>query len=188
MAAHHSAGGLESGRDGERRRARLFAAGPIALQPSTRGSARRNSNANLTHGGKRTDDKTTFDQKAGTRDAYDAVPEPAAAAPISTSQPARATRWPSPITRASNWARAGCRTPQQSVLRVGVFGDAWSTPGAENITFGREDRDNRPRARAVKGPKADFQFDIFFARDAARTPLSIRIPLPLGIFTLDLVR
>jgi hypothetical protein len=40
----------------------------------------------------------------------------------------------------------------------------------------------------VKGPKADFAFDIFFARDAARTPLSVRIPLPLGVFSLDLVR
>ena len=32
----------------------------------------------------------------------------------------------------------------------------------------------------VKGPAADFTFEIFFARDAARTPLLIKIPLSVG--------
>ena len=41
---------------------------------------------------------------------------------------------------------------------------------------------------SVKGPKADFNFEIFFARDAARTPLLIRLPLSLGTFSMELVR
>ena len=40
----------------------------------------------------------------------------------------------------------------------------------------------------VKGPKSDFSFEIFFARDAARTPLSVRIPLAVGTLSLELVR
>lgn len=40
----------------------------------------------------------------------------------------------------------------------------------------------------VKGPQSDFNFEIFFARDPQRTPLSIRIPLSLGPVTLELVR
>jgi len=28
----------------------------------------------------------------------------------------------------------------------------------------------------VKGPKSSFSFEMFFARDAARTPLLIRVP------------
>jgi hypothetical protein len=41
---------------------------------------------------------------------------------------------------------------------------------------------------SVKGPKADFRFEVFYARDAARTPMQIRVPLSMGTFTLDLVR
>jgi hypothetical protein len=40
----------------------------------------------------------------------------------------------------------------------------------------------------LKGPKADFNFEIFFARDPARTPLIIRVPLAMGTFSMELVR
>jgi hypothetical protein len=33
-----------------------------------------------------------------------------------------------------------------------------------------------------------FDFEIFFARDAARTPLLIRVPFPLGAISMELVR
>jgi len=41
---------------------------------------------------------------------------------------------------------------------------------------------------AVKGPASRHAFEILFARDAARTPLSIRVPFPLGTFSMELVR
>jgi hypothetical protein len=40
----------------------------------------------------------------------------------------------------------------------------------------------------LRGPASTTTFEILFARDAARTPLSIKVPLPLGTFSLDLVR
>ena len=40
----------------------------------------------------------------------------------------------------------------------------------------------------VKGPASDFTFEMFFARDAARTPLQVRIPVSAGTVTLELVR
>jgi hypothetical protein len=40
----------------------------------------------------------------------------------------------------------------------------------------------------VKGPKSDWTFEMFFARDAARTPLLIRVPFTLGKFSLELIR
>jgi hypothetical protein len=43
-------------------------------------------------------------------------------------------------------------------------------------------------AVSVKGPKSSFNFEAYFARDAARTPLSIKVPLPVGSFSMDLVR
>lgn len=39
-----------------------------------------------------------------------------------------------------------------------------------------------------RGPSADFQADIYFARDPARTPLLIKVPSALGPFSMELVR
>ena len=41
---------------------------------------------------------------------------------------------------------------------------------------------------SVKGPKADFTVEIFYARDAARTPLLIKIPQAVGTLSMELVR
>ena len=41
---------------------------------------------------------------------------------------------------------------------------------------------------SVKGPASDFTFEIFYARDAARTPLLIKIPVSAGTVSLELVR
>jgi Protein of unknown function (DUF3108) len=41
---------------------------------------------------------------------------------------------------------------------------------------------------SVKGPGSEFNFEIFYARDAARTPLLIKIPISAGTVSLELVR
>jgi hypothetical protein len=41
---------------------------------------------------------------------------------------------------------------------------------------------------SVKGPASDFTIEIFYARDAARTPLLIKIPVSIGTVSLELVR
>jgi hypothetical protein len=41
---------------------------------------------------------------------------------------------------------------------------------------------------SVKGPASDFTFEIFYARDAARTPLLLKIPVSIGTVSLELVR
>lgn len=38
----------------------------------------------------------------------------------------------------------------------------------------------------IKGPASKAQFELFFSRDAARTPVSARVPLPIGTLTLEL--
>jgi hypothetical protein len=39
-----------------------------------------------------------------------------------------------------------------------------------------------------KGPAADFEAELYFARDAARTPMLVTIPSSLGTFRMELVR
>ncbi len=41
---------------------------------------------------------------------------------------------------------------------------------------------------SLKGPASEHTFEIYFARDAVRTPLLIRVPLALGTFSMELVR
>lgn len=40
----------------------------------------------------------------------------------------------------------------------------------------------------VKGPASAIAFEMFFARDAARTPLVVRVPLSMGTISLELSR
>ena len=40
----------------------------------------------------------------------------------------------------------------------------------------------------VKGPKSEFTFEMFLARDPQRTPLLIKVPFTLGTFSMELVR
>lgn len=40
----------------------------------------------------------------------------------------------------------------------------------------------------LKGAATDLTFEIFFARDPQRTPLLVRVPLSMGIFSMELVR
>jgi len=41
---------------------------------------------------------------------------------------------------------------------------------------------------SLKGPKSDLTFEMLFARDAARTPLAVRVPFALGTFSLELAQ
>ncbi len=40
----------------------------------------------------------------------------------------------------------------------------------------------------LKGPASDIKFEMYVARDAARTPLVFRVPLPMGTFSMEIVR
>jgi hypothetical protein len=40
----------------------------------------------------------------------------------------------------------------------------------------------------VKGPNSEVKFDMYFARDPARTPLVIKAPLAMGTFSMELIR
>jgi len=40
----------------------------------------------------------------------------------------------------------------------------------------------------VKGPKSEFTFELYLARDPQRTPLLFKVPFTLGTFSMELVR
>ncbi len=41
---------------------------------------------------------------------------------------------------------------------------------------------------SLKGPQSDVNFEVYFLKDAARTPALVRVPLPVGTFSMELVK
>jgi hypothetical protein len=60
--------------------------------------------------------------------------------------------------------------------------------GSQRIKVGDSPVEADRMVANLKGPASEHSFEIFFARDAMRTPLLIRVPLPLASFTMELVR
>ena len=141
---------------------------------------------NLTHGGKRTAEKISFDQRAGSATRTTVFPVGGGKSEFSFASCSR------DALAFIYYARVELGQGKVPAPQYVYFGSAYSVTlqytGPENITSGGKSVAADRVHAAVKGPKSDFQCDLYFARDAARTPLSIRIPLPLGAFSLDLVR
>jgi hypothetical protein len=77
--------------------------------------------------------------------------------------------------------------------QVVYFGSAYtvqqSYTGAENVTLADKKSEITDHlVYQVKGPKSEFSFEVYYARDAARTPLLIKIPLAVGTLSMELVR
>jgi len=150
------------------------------------GLCSQNFERDLTHAGKRTDDKTSFDQRAGSATRTTLFPVGGGKTDLNIATCAR------DALAFAYYARIELGQGRVPAPLQVYFGSAYSVrleyTGAENITSGGKFVLADRVQATVKGPKADFHCDMFFARDAARTPLSVRIPLPLGTFSLDLVR
>jgi hypothetical protein len=76
----------------------------------------------------------------------------------------------------------------QSIIFGAVYDGSFEYAGAETITVGTKNILTDRLVCHVRGPASNIQFDAYFDRDPARTPVSIRVPLPLGKFSLELVR
>ncbi len=78
--------------------------------------------------------------------------------------------------------------PQQDAFFGAPYSVRMEYTGAQSIEVGEKSEITDHIVVYVKGPASDTHFDIFFARDAARTPVSIRIPSSVGTLSMELVR
>ena len=78
--------------------------------------------------------------------------------------------------------------PPQAVLFGALYDVRLEYAGAQTITIQERKVESDRLLGTIRGPASDHTFEIFFARDAARTPLRVSVPLAGGSFTLDLVR
>jgi uncharacterized protein DUF3108 len=140
----------------------------------------------IVHGGKKVREKTTFDRKSGTAKRATVLPEGGGQSTFDIPACARdALAFVYFVRREMGQGRIA---PAQKVF----FGSEYSVrieyTGAMNVAVGGKQAVTDHVVISCKGPKSDFSFEVFFARDAARTPLSIKIPVTVGTLSMELVR
>ena len=73
-----------------------------------------------------------------------------------------------------------------------LFGAAYNINvqfvGTENIVVSEKRMDADRLNVTLKGPSTDITFEAYFAKDLARTPVMIRVPLSLATFSMELAR
>jgi hypothetical protein len=126
----------------------------------------------ISHGARKTREKTTFDQKKGEATRTTVFPLGGGTSTLSFAGcPRDALAF---LYFARRELGQGRVPPAQSVF----FGSAYSVrmdyTGAQTITLNDKPSVTDHLVVTVKGPKSSFAFEMFFARDAARTPLLIR--------------
>jgi hypothetical protein len=78
--------------------------------------------------------------------------------------------------------------PREDVLFGAPYQVRLEYTGAQTVKVGDKKTEADRVVSTLKGPASQISFEMFFARDAARTPLIIRVPLSLGTFSLELAR
>jgi len=137
----------------------------------------------VAHGSRKSDEKITFDQHAHT-----ATRETGSGGGKADIQIPACARDPLTFLEFARRELAqGRMAPQQAV----IFGAAYQVrmvfSGAQQVSVGGKKVDADKIQATIKGPASDLSVDLFFAKDAARTLLMARIPLPLGAFTVELM-
>lgn len=73
-----------------------------------------------------------------------------------------------------------------------VFGNLYNTTleyvGAPIIRIAGKPEQSDKMICTMTGPASTLKFEMYFARDAARTPLLVKVPLQMGVFSMELVR
>lgn len=78
--------------------------------------------------------------------------------------------------------------PAQTVIFGAPYQVRLEYTGAQTVTVSEKRIEADRMTATVKGPASDVSFELFFARDPARTPVALRIPLALGAFSIELIR
>ena len=140
----------------------------------------------ISHGNKKVIEKTEFDQKKNQAQRQTVVP-----AGGGKSEFAIPTCGRDALTFlyfARREMGQGRVPPAGKVFFGSDYGVKMNYTGAQDVPVAGKPVVTDHVNVSVKGPASDFSFEIFYARDAARTPLLVRIPLSIGTVTLELVR
>jgi hypothetical protein len=82
----------------------------------------------------------------------------------------------------------GRMPPQQAVYFGAPYDIRLEFMGTQRIPLGEAQVEADRVTASVKGPSSEINFEVFFLKDRARTPVLVRVPLALGTFSMELVR
>jgi hypothetical protein len=83
---------------------------------------------------------------------------------------------------------AGRIPSPQTIFYGAPYQIRFESGGVKPVEIGGARQDADRLVAFVKGPASQISFELFFARDAARTLLLARVPFAVGSFALELVR
>jgi hypothetical protein len=137
-------------------------------------------------GTKKTREKTSFDTKKGTARRVTTFPEGGGSTNIDMpSCPRDAIAFLYFVRREMGQGRVA---PPENVYFGGTYSVRLEYTGAVTIPVDQKQTVTDHVNVSIKGPKTNIIVEVFFARDAARTPLLVRIPLAVANISLELVR
>jgi len=143
-------------------------------------------NREISHGNKRVVERTKFDQKANQAMRQTVVP--AGGGKTEMALPTCARDALTYIYYGRREMGQGRVPPAAKVFFGSPYEVKTNYTGAMDVPVGGKTKTTDKLEVSVKGPASDFKVEVFYDRDAARTPLLIRIPVTIGTVSLELVR
>jgi len=77
--------------------------------------------------------------------------------------------------------------PQQPAILGASYQVRLEYLGSTAVRLGNQQIDADRFRTSIKGPASDLTLELYFARDAVRTPVMVTIPLSLATFTVELI-
>jgi hypothetical protein len=136
-----------------------------------------------THGKRKADEKTTFDQQKGTAKRQTKEGGSSDLAIKACAKDALAY-----LDYLRHELSQGRLPPQQTVYFGAPYRISVQFGGTQQILVGETRIEADRLIATLKGEKADLTFDVFFSKDAARTPVLVKVPLQLATFSAELIR
>jgi hypothetical protein len=140
----------------------------------------------FSHGPKKTREKTTFDQKNGKAQRLTFLPQDGGKTEFAIPTCARDAL--DFVYYARREMGQGRVAPEQRVYFGGAYSVAMRYTGEMTVKLDEKSAVTDHVVLSMKGPGSTFSAEVFFARDAARTPLIIKVPLTMGTLSVELVR
>ena len=140
-------------------------------------------NKNTQHGKKKTEEKTVFDS-----DTQTAIRETSGGGKSTLKTETCAKDALAFLYFLRRELGQGRLPPRQAVFFGSPYQIRVEFAGTQNIQLADGPVEADRLKAFLKGPSSDLNFEVFFLKDAARTPALVKVPLQIGTFTMELVR
>ena len=148
-------------------------------------SAAPNSTATFSHGSKKSSEKETIDRSTETA-IRKTIPNGGGQSQFSVSDCVKDGLTMLFYTRRE---LGQGRVPEgQQIVFGGLYDLSLVYGGEQTIQVGGKPAVSDKVVGSVKGPSSTETFEMYFARDPARTPLLVKVPFAIGSFSMELVR